>query len=241
MQPGQPGAYGVPTPPPPQQPVKKGVSIWVWVLGGLLAIFLLIAGAVVVGGLYLARTVKEAASNPAKMAALLAKANPDIEVLDVDESRKSVRIKDKKSGEVLNVTLDDLMQGKITVSKEGGRGGSETSTIQFGGKANLPDFVPRYPGVTEIQGLASGSNLGGSGDHGSGGAATFKTSDDVNKVKAFYEAAFQKSGMKVDVNALSGEGAMIVAKSEDDRLHVSVTLGRSDNETSVMLTYGEKK
>ena len=235
----QPGSYATPPAPAPQ-PAPKKTNIWLWVLGGLGAVILLVIGALVVGGLFLARTVKEVASDPTKLVSMMAKVNPDIEVLDVDDAKKMVRIKDKKSGEVLTVSLEDLMKGKISVTTEGEKG-KESASVTFGGKANLPDFVPKYPGVTDIQGLASGLNIGGDGDKGSGGAATFKTSDSLEKVKAFYEEAFKKSGMKAEMNAVGGEGAMIVAKSDDDKLNVSVTLGRSGDETTVMLTYGEKK
>ena len=233
----QPGQFA--PPPAPPAPAKKS-NIWLWVLGGLGAIILLVIGAIVVGGLFLAKTVKEVATNPARLAEIIAKVNPDIEVLDVDDTKKTVRIKDKKSGEVINVSLDDVMNGKIQVSKEGGGKEGESASITFGGKANLPDFVPKYPGA-EPQALMSGINIGGAGDKGTGGTVSFTTKDALEKVRGFYEDAFKKSGMKVETSAMSAEGGMMSARSEDDKLTVAVTLGRSGDETSVVVLYGEKK
>jgi hypothetical protein len=233
----QPGSFA----PPPPQPVKKKSNIWLWVLGGVGAFILLVVGALVVGGLFIAKTVKDVASNPAKLAEIIARVNPDVEVLDVDDAKKTVRIKDKKSGEVVTVSLEDVMQGKVQISKEGGSdkdGGS--ASIQIGGKANLPDFVPKYPGA-EPQGLVSGLNIGGSGEKGTGGTATFTTKDPLDKVRAFYEEAFKKSGMKIESTTMAAEGGLMAAKSEDDKLNVTVTLGRSGDDTSVVLMYAEKK
>ncbi len=71
---------------------------------------LVLAGVAVVGtGAFFAR---QAANNPvAMMAKIAAMANPNLEVLGVDEGTGKVTIKDKETGRTVTVSLDDLKNG----------------------------------------------------------------------------------------------------------------------------------
>ena len=59
--------------------------------------------------------------------------------------------------------------------------------MRLGGKADLPNWVPKYPGA-EPKSLGSAR----SDKEGEGGVVTFETPDAPAKVRAFYEAEFQK-------------------------------------------------
>src|SRR5690242_19308175 len=125
MPPAQP-AYAAPPPPgPPGAPIpKKGVSPIVWVLVGIFGFFLLVGVVFTVGVGMFVHTVKQNAV--AAAAKLLTLANPDVEVLDTNESNNTVSLRDKKTHEPITVNLDDIKQGKIIFKDNKG----QTATIQ---------------------------------------------------------------------------------------------------------------
>jgi hypothetical protein len=73
---------------------------------------------------------------------MMAAVNPDIEVLDVDEDRGLVKVREKKTGKTLTLNFEDLKKGKIVVKT------NEGEEVAVGGKWEPPDWVPSYPGVT---------------------------------------------------------------------------------------------
>ncbi|MFN9262902.1 MAG: hypothetical protein ACK6DY_05360 [Acidobacteriota bacterium] len=53
-----------PLPPPLPPPAKKAVPVWVWILAGVLGLFLLAGIAVVATGVFIYQQAKDAADNP---------------------------------------------------------------------------------------------------------------------------------------------------------------------------------
>ena len=93
-----------PLPPPVPPPAKKAIPIWVWILAGVLGLFLLAGIAVVATGVFIYKQAKDAADNPtAALAKIAAMANPNVEVLGVDEATGKVTIKDKESGKTVTI------------------------------------------------------------------------------------------------------------------------------------------
>ena len=90
---------------------RKGISPVVWVLVGIFGFFLL-AG--VIFTIVVGTFVHKATKNPALTAAkLLAMANPDVQIVDSDDRRNTVTLRDKKTGETITVDLDQIQKGKI--------------------------------------------------------------------------------------------------------------------------------
>ncbi|MCL4852639.1 MAG: hypothetical protein KJZ78_14835, partial [Bryobacteraceae bacterium] len=116
-------------------PGKKKVSPIVWILAGLVGFFLLIGILVVGAGFFVVNKVKNAGfdtelmqKNPVLGAAKIAVAlNPEVEVLNVDEEKGTLSIRDKKTGKVITMNAEDVKEGKITFSDE-----STGESVSFG-------------------------------------------------------------------------------------------------------------
>ena len=102
-------------PPAPLPPKKKGWLFWGLLgCGGLLVLFILV---VFLGGVYIWNRVPK---SPAQLAAALITANnPDAEVVSIDEGRGLLQVKDKKTGKIITINLEDAKKGKITFTGEG--------------------------------------------------------------------------------------------------------------------------
>jgi hypothetical protein len=240
---------------PPVQSGKKKVHPLVWILVGIVGFFIL-AGLVI--AISVGVFVHKVKQNPAMaMAKLLTAANPDVEVLDADEGRNSVKLRDKKTGETFSVNLDDIKNGRIDFrgpkgekatieTKTDGQNGSleikgPDGTMKFGAGANakIPDWVPTYPGATAE---ATFSMQGGDT---SGGTFTYTTKDPGDAVIAFYDRTLKGAGFKITSNvtgnAGNSSGAMISAEDEATKRTVVVTLGTEGGSTKVNIIYGTKK
>lgn len=254
-----------PTPPPPQQPPvapPKKTSPWVWILGGCGVLVVLIVLALVATGLFVAKKVKDAGIDPDLMkknpavavTKMMAAMNPDIEVLDVDEDRGIIRVRDKKSGKTMTMNFEDVKRGKIVmkgedgeeVTVQGGEGAggvfsmkSKDGSASFGGKWNPPSWVPAYPGAS-VSAAASAQDA-----NESGGTGAFQTSDSLERVLNFYERELKSQGMQVTRNVFSPDGknsvGTITAADEANKRYVNVNYGASPQGNTVHVTYNEKK
>jgi hypothetical protein len=234
--------YGAPPPPgygaPP--PVKKTNPL-VWILGGLGGCLVLVVICVFAFGLFVAHKAKQAGidpdlmkRNPALAAAkIMVAANPDIEMVNSDEGRQEITVRDKKSGKTYTMSFEDAKNGKFTMKEDG------KTTLTVGGKSKAPSWVPDYPG-SDPQGAFSASNA-----DGDSGTFAFKTKDSSEKVTKYYQDRFQSSGLKVTSNVTSqngtSSGGMIAAQDEASKHTVTVIIGVEDGGTTVTVTYATNK
>lgn len=260
-------------PVPPQPPVAsaapvpapaaKKVSPWVWVgvgCGALLVIALLV---VLLGGLFVARKVKDIAkdaeANPTVAAArMVVRLNPELEEVSSDLDRGTITIRNRKTGEVVTLDASEIEKGRISFS--GGKKG-ESVKIDFGGEAEqgrfrvesdkgtmewgtgdgqqTPGWVPAYPGAAP-QGVFSAR-----GDDGVSGAFTFATADDISTVLAFFEARLKGKGFTVNTATFQQDGrtagGTLNASLPNEERTVNLMLGSEKGEaTQVTVTYSEK-
>src|SRR5947209_3904245 len=141
---------GIPMPPPA---APRKTSVWVWVLFGIFGfIFLGICAAMMVGYWFV--------RNPgAALGKILTAANPDAEVLNVDNAGRRITIRDKRNGKEVTLSFDDVKDGHFTLSATDENG--KTGRVELGGGAGrLPSWVPVYPGA-KIEGHASGTGVDG--------------------------------------------------------------------------------
>jgi hypothetical protein len=241
-------SQGMPPAPTPiaQMPgaAKPKISPLVWILGAVVGVFVLVGILVVGAGLFVAHKAKNAGfdsalaeKNPALAAAkVMASLNPDVEIVNIDEDKGLLTIKDKKTGKVLTMNAEDVKNGKMTISDE-----STGEKVTFGANSavQLPAWLPSYPG-SKPEGTFSAS---GSGNEG--GMAHFKTSDAGPKVLAFYQDALKSAGFKI-TSTFSGDsgdakGGLVSAEDTANRRTVMVTVSSSGADgTDVSLTYGTK-
>ena len=219
-----------------QAPVKSGLSPIVWVL-------LIVGGIIVLGIVGFVGTVMYVAHSVAKnpglfMAKIITAANPDAEVLGTDVGTQTVRIRDRKTGEEVTLSFDDIKKGKLKFSARDKNG--EMANMEIGGgEGKLPSWVPVYPGA-KAQGNMTAK--GASGDEtGEGGIVTFSTPDSASKVTAFYQAKIQEMGMKIDLTQLSGSSGMVMGEDEAGKRTLHVMVGEGSGETTFTVTYGRKR
>ncbi|MBY0507681.1 MAG: hypothetical protein K2X03_27450 [Bryobacteraceae bacterium] len=223
------------TPPPLHQPPPtegpKKTPVWVWIIAAVGGVILLAIIAIGLLGYYAVQKVKEVASNPSAAAALIAKLDPNLEVLDVDDQKKIIRVRNKRNNEEVTLNLTDIMQGKLKVSHEGKNG---VEDFQIGGEVKLPSWMPAYPGAAP-KGLGSGS----SDKDGAGGLAMFETPDAPEKVLSFYRAALDKKGFTPGESVQASGASVLVMKSDDGKM-ATITATVADGSTKVTLLYGGK-
>ena len=229
---------------------------WVGIGCGVIIILCVIALGVV--GFFVKKKADEISKNPAMAAAKIAvQLNPDVELVNADEEHNTLTVKDKKSGEVLTFSAEDIKNGKFTIKSDksgtttfdgsGANGGSlkvtndkgEVATFNGGGTPqNLPSWLPVYPGGT-VQGTFDTTNA-----EGRSAAYTVITTDPVSKVMDFYETQFKGANLKVDKSTFSSngqDGGTVSGKSDDEKRQASILLGTVDGKTSATVTFQEKK
>lgn len=251
---------------PPYQPAAPGAaaprktSPWVWVAigcGGLLVIVLL---AVTVGGFLIARKAKdfvaEAEKNPAMAAVKLAVSmNPELEVVEADDDKGVITVRNKKTGEEFTVDMAEAKQGKIRFRNEKGeeisfstRGDGKTGgfTVESdkgemsfgtGDESTLPEWVPRYPGAEPTGSMTSRS------DRGVEGGFSFSTGESVQDVIAYFEDELEALGFEVSTNTFQQDGVthggVVSGESGDRSRTCTVTVTRDDEGTAVAVTFKE--
>ena len=252
-------------PPPPQAAApasQKKTSPLVWVLVGCGGIVLIAAIIMLVAGVFVAKKastyLKGAEKNPAMaVAKMIVAANPDLETVGTDESKGTITIRNKKTGEELTVNFEDVKNGKLSFKNEKGETAeisatgegesgkvevkSDKGSMTFGGgaSAETPGWLPAYPGATP-QGLYSTK-----GAQGSSGAYGFDTKDSPEKVMSFYEEKLKDAGFEVTSStfkkgaALSGGLITGEAKAEKRVVHVNISAEEGATKVAVNFTEGE--
>ena len=205
----------------------KKTPVWVWILAAVGGVILLATIGVGLLGYYAVQKVREVASNPASAAAIISKIDPDLEVLDVDENKKVIRVRNKRNNEEVTLNLNDILQGKLKISHEGKDG---VETFEVGGKVKLPSWLPAYPGA-DLKGIGAGH----SDKEGAGGLATFDTADAPEKVMAFYREGLQKRGFQQQEGVEAKGASMLIMKSESgDMATITATAGGDKTQVSLL-------
>jgi hypothetical protein len=248
--------------PPPS---NKGSKILLWGLAGCGVLVILGAALLFAGGYFLVNKAKEMGFDPELMekepalavGKIIAATNPDVELVSVDESKKTITLREKETGKVVTIDLEDAQAGRIVFAEEGkgdvvieAKGEGDTGSIDIktaegtarlgaGSEATIPDWVPRYPGA-EITG-----NFSTQSDKTDSGSFRFATKDSVEKVISFYEDGLEKEGLKVQTNLLRQDGKVTlgtaVGEDADNKRSAYINAQAGDSETHVTVTYQIKK
>ena len=228
--------------PAPGAMQPRKTSPIVWILVGVLGIFVL-GGVVVVGSIryFIHRAgidTELMARNPGlAVSKMIAAANPDVEVLNTDDAAGRITVRDKRTGKVVTMSFDDAKNGKFSFTATGDDG--KTASIEIGAtNTKLPSWVPNYPGANAKGTFAVRGDVGS--NLGEGGTFSFTTPDSAAKVKSFYEDKFKETGMKVNMNMTTDQGGMLSGTDEGERHTLHVTIAGGSGETSVTVIYGAK-
>jgi hypothetical protein len=172
------------------------------------------------------------------LAKIITAANPDAEVLSTDSGSKSMRIRDRRTGEEVTLSFDDIKNGKFkmhAIDKEG-----KAADVEIGaGAGKLPSWVPTYPGA-KAQGnfSARGEDATGMGE---GGMVSFTTPDPLSRVSSFYESKFKEMGMQVQMTATGTDGSMVVGTDEGAQRTLTIMIAGGSGDTTFTVTYGRKR
>jgi hypothetical protein len=243
----------------PAPPPKKGLGPLAWIGIGCGTIFVLGMIALAAGGWWAKRQVDKYADNPALAAAeLLVRANPEVEVVEVDREAGTLKIRNKKTGEEITMNAEDAKEGKFTFETKEGKATFETSgtedggtvkvtgddgqvaTFQAGGGApqNLPSWLPIYPG-----GMAQGS-FDSTSEQERTAAFAVSTQDPADKVLAFYEEKLKAAGLKVEKSTFESggkSGGVLNGTSENPQRQVGISVAAGDDgKTQASISFSEK-
>lgn len=250
---------------PQQPPQKKKLGPLAWVLIGCLGIVILVGGAMLVGGFFVAKKVKDVADdykeNPARAAAqMVVRVNPDLELVETDDEAQTMTIRNKQTGEVFTADWSDIKEGKFRMEadgkqvtfdakqaadgEEGGmisvtdESGDQTMVIGGGDASALPAWFPPYPGASE-----AGSTYTSKTASELTGMFTFTTGDGVAEVMDYYRDELTDLGFELSENTFTSgeiEGGSLTGEEETGRT-VNVGLTRQDDVTQVGVNYTERK
>ena len=218
---------------PPPQMVTKKTNPLVWILLGVL-------GFIAVGFIGCVITLGYFARNPGvALAKLITASNPNAEIVSTDNGAQTITMRDKRTGEEVTMSFDDIKAGKLKFRAIGKNG--EVASMEIGGGAGkVPSWVPVYPGA-RAQGNFTATGDDGSG-RGAGGVVAYETSDPPNKVTDFYKVKVDSLGMKVITEFSGNDGGMMIAQDEDEKRTLHVTVGKnSSGGSSIGVTFGEKR
>lgn len=244
-------------PPAAAAVAPRKTSPLVWILGGLGLLVVLFVGLVVAGGLFVVHKAKQAGLDPAlwqrnpgvAATKMIVAANPDAEIVSLDERGGVIVVRDKKTGKTVKMNFADIKRGRMSLEADGetvdlsgaSAGGSavlEAKTkdgvarFAAGDSVKLPSWIPAYAGATETGGMSTSSSSGDAGMYG------FKTADTPAAVTQFYEAAFKKSGFTIQSKLEAGDTTVLSADNAEHTVNVGAS--RDAGQTSVSISFGQK-
>jgi hypothetical protein len=203
----------------------------VWVVVAVLGVILLgIVGIAGAGAFFVHRAGRNPAAALARVAAM---SNPNLQVLNQDDSAGTVTVRDRQTGKTVTMNFNDAKNGHFQISAQDENG--KTADLQFGGGAKAPDWVPVYPGAS-VQ-----ANITGSAADGDGGNVTYGTPDSPTQVLAFYQDKIKELGMETNLTTTTADGAMMVASDQAKNRSLTVLVGKNAGKTSINVTYGSKR
>ncbi len=217
------------------RPRRKSPLVYILIgCGGVVVLVGVLVVAAISFGLYKAKQAgldpDLLQKNPAvAMVKMAVAANPDAELVSLDEDRGIVTIRDKKTGKTVTMNFEDIKQGKISFEGEGGEG-----SASIGGPVTLPSWFPSYPGATpqgtfSLQDRSSDS----SGFH-------FTTKDSPAQVFQFFEAGLKKAGLTVEATG-GASGGLISARDADQEREAVVNVSAASGGTQVSGTFKSKR
>ena len=245
----------------PGAPQKKGMGPLGWILigcGGLILLGALVFG---IGGYFVYRKAKDVGldteslkSHPELAAIKLAvAANPDAEIVKLDENAGKVTIRQKSTGKEVTLNFEDIKKGRISFESSEGKVSVETQgngesgsvkvttpegTANWGAGGKAPAWFPQYPGST-IQGTYEQQ-----ASTGTNGGFGFQTSGTPEEVAAFYKGEFERAGMKLTTSSqtVPGSGSLqiVAGVTADGSRKVNVIISQVDGTTRATVTYETK-
>lgn len=240
---------------------KKGLGPLAWIGIGCGAMILIAFMVMSVGIWFGARKVKDIAKDfeddPAKTAAeMIVKMNPELEIVESDDSEGTITIRVKETGEITTFDYSEIEQGKLSLESSEGRiafdATSEdegaiftletdegtTKVATLGGPGQLPAWLPEYPNAENLLTAYSEEKEGSLG-----GTFSFQTSDSVEEVFTYYRERLESAGLTVreTTTTLDGvvKGGAITGSDDNSKRQTTVTITPEGESTRVGVFYSD--
>lgn len=243
---------GYPVPPPGQQsiaptPPSKKANLAFYIGGGCLVLLLLVLVTCSVGIRSCAHLIS---SNPTFLARMIAGINPNLDVLDVNETKGTIKVRDKSSNKTFYLNLNDAKRGKIEIVDEDGKGirithdgtagrvevtgeNGENAVITTGDTAPHGGWVPAYPGAKTLASVNADKNGTQSGVY------TFETGDSAQQVLDFYKSKLKVNGFSVLNETSIADQMQSIQLGKGDRV-VNIEVTHQGAKSTAAVTYGAK-
>ena len=200
--------------------------------------------------------VESLEDNPVRTLAETAiRMNPEFELLSTDDAAGTITFRNIETGEEATLNFEDIAEGRFTITTTDGNvavdatGGSSDGAggVTFTGPAgqirlganvdlgDLPEWVPVYPGSSDVQ-LPYVTST----PEGQSGMMSGTTVDPVQQVGDFYQSAVEANGFTVGNVSSSQSGTTdlrsISATGDDGTVNISVTR-QGDEETQFVVMF----
>ena len=192
---------------------------WVKVLLVLAVLVVLGITAVAGAGYYFFRKLADEPGGA--RAAVLRMANPDYEIVEVDEKDKQIKVRHKKTGKEGTIPLDRLEKGSVISPKDVGLSNEEAGL-------KVPPAWTQYPEATVESTAGDAHNT----------QLTLKTDDSAEKVFEYYESQLKANGYEVTSVSLT---KTLHGTSKDERRNAVVqVLPGGNGKTGILVMLQEK-
>jgi hypothetical protein len=224
--------------PAHQASQKKGLHPMAWVgmgCGGLLVIAIIAVALVVGWGKRKFSELQDefASSTYDSAARIMVEMHPDLEMVMENPETGEVTVRVSSTGEQLSFDPEELAHGSVTIK---GSDGTEMILGQ-GDLADVPAWVPRYPGVLDERALFNKQGAGGSK-----GLLSFSSGDTPVQVEDFYDkelGRFSSSGSS-SLNFGSVEQRTLTYGEGTKEVEVTIVVPGAGDATQVTLSYEDK-
>ena len=248
LPPNPPPGYPVsPTQPVTPTPPSKKANLAFYIGGGCLILVVLVLVTCSVAARSCGHLLS---SNPVVLGRIIAAANPNLDVIDVNEAKGTIKVRDKNSNKTFYLNLSDAKRGRIEIVDEDGKGvrisgdggngrievsgeDGEKAVVNLGAGSQQGGWVPTYPGAKTLNSM--NAEKGGI----QSGVYTFQTSDSPQQVLDFYKDKLKADGFMVsNENSVANHMDSLQLAKGDQAVSFVVTY--QGDKTTVVVTYGAK-
>jgi len=172
----------------------SGCAIAAIIVGVLIGLVAVVAG---VGGYMV---YKQAGGKAGVIKSAFAIANPDYDILDVDEREKTITVRHKKTGKTATIPISSLKDGRIDPAELG------MTEKEAQGTGGAPEWV-KYPDAKQ---MTAAQILGIT-------TLVYETDDPVEKVMEYYKTEIGNKG----IHATNSGSVAIVVDDANGSLQIS--------------------
>lgn len=190
------------------------MPVWAKILIALGVVGVLFVGGIVAAGYFFVKKIADEPGGP--LAAMVRYANPDYEVLEVNEKDETITVRHRKTGKSGAVRFDQLRKGAISPRDVG-------MTNEEAGVLAPPSWF-QYPGST-IQSTAGDARTV---------QMTLTTGDAADQVSSYFEQQMKANGYEV-TNVSLTRTLMGSSKERKGTITVQILPSKQDGQTTALV------